>query len=329
MIYDYGPTYYYARSKNSRQKIFYTLIIFFVLTGIAYFTFFKIILSQTNNKAVAGAIIHAAPTAISSPVPSQPPAQNTKLAAVVENALLNTKGNYGIVILNLNTNEFYLRNEHRQFTAASLYKLWVMAAALEQIDNNSLSQDQILTADIDSLYEKFNVASPSAKSSISISVQKAIEKMITISDNTTALLLSSKIKLSNIKNFLDKNAFVCSKLGTVEKEPITCAYDIAMFYKKIYHGELVNSQTSAYMIELLKKQRLNGKLPKYLPDGITIAHKTGELGSFTHDAGIVYTDSGEYLIVVLSESDPQSRLMAEDRIARVSKAVYKYFTSAN
>ncbi len=77
------------------------------------------------------------------------------------------------------------------------------------------------------------------------------------------------------------------------------------------------------MLVLLKKQRLNEKIPKYIPEGIAIAHKTGELDLFSHDAGIVYTPKDTYIIVVLSEND--FRTEANEQIANISKNVYNYF----
>jgi hypothetical protein len=46
--------------------------------------------------------------------------------------------------------------------------------------------------------------------------------------------------------------------------------------------------------------------------------------TFTHDAGIVYTPKGDYIIVILSEADTPSD--AEDEIGQLSEAVYEYFT---
>ena len=42
------------------------------------------------------------------------------------------------------------------------------------------------------------------------------------------------------------------------------------------------------MLDILKKQRLNGKIPVLLPPGTAVAHKTGEDAGITHDVGIVY-----------------------------------------
>lgn len=123
---------------------------------------------------------------------------------------------------------------------------------------------------------------------------------------------------------LERNGLGESSVGTDGSIPITTASDIALFLEKLYNGQVINRQYSDEMLAILKNQKLNNKLPKYLPNTIQIAHKTGELGDFTHDGGIVYTPKGDYIIIILSKSDYPPG--AEDRIAQVSKAVYTYFT---
>lgn len=77
------------------------------------------------------------------------------------------------------------------------------------------------------------------------------------------------------------------------------------------------------MLTLLKNQKLNNKLPKHLPTKTVIAHKTGEIDLFTHDAGIVFSPHGDYIIVVMSETEfPPA---ADARIANISKSVFEYF----
>lgn len=77
------------------------------------------------------------------------------------------------------------------------------------------------------------------------------------------------------------------------------------------------------MIDILKKQTLNEKLPKYLPQGTLIAHKTGEIDYLSHDGGIVFSKKGDYVIVVMTEADSPSGV--EERIAQISKNVFNYF----
>lgn len=245
------------------------------------------------------------------------------LEDVVLRVIIETKGTYGIVIKNLQTGESFSRSEHRIFEAGSLYKIWVLATAFNQIEKGQLKEDAILSQKVSELNKKFNISSDSAEMRegvISLTVGQAMQQMITISHNYAALLLSEKVKISNVTKFLSGNKFKDSNVG---EPPKTTAGDIALFLEKLYRGELVNEENTRKMLDLLKKQQLNDGLPRYLPNGIEVAHKTGDIGWFKHDAGIVFSPFGDYIIVVMSESD--SPLGVQERIAEVSKAVYEYF----
>lgn len=249
------------------------------------------------------------------------------LQEVVASALEGSKGTYGIAIKNLKTQESYYLNEHKVFESASLYKLWIMAEAFEQIQNGKLSEDELLSEDVLVLNEEFNIDPNYAEMTngeISLTVKNAINQMITISHNYSALLLTERIKISNVGNFLKKQGFTESKIGG---SPQTTPYDIALFFEKLYKGQLANKENTQKMIDVLKKQALNDKLPKYLPKGTLIAHKTGEIDFLSHDGGIVFTKKGDYIIVVMSESAFPSG--AEERIAGISKKVYEYFGRKN
>jgi beta-lactamase class A len=98
---------------------------------------------------------------------------------------------------------------------------------------------------------------------------------------------------------------------------------MAIFFEKLYRGELNDAPHSIEMIQLLKRQNLNNIIPKYLPEGIEIAHKTGQIYSVAHDAGIIFSIKGDYIFVGMSDSNFYPD--AEERIARVSESVYNYF----
>lgn len=246
------------------------------------------------------------------------------LAEVVDKSLEDTKGTYSVYIKNLKTNEEYKKNENQKFESGSLYKLWVMATVFSQISDGILKEDQVLSQKIATLNSKFDIASDAAElkdGTITQTVKVALEQMITISHNYSSLLLTEKVKIGSIEKFLTKNGLTQSNTG---QPPKTTALDTGSFLEKLYRGEIVNPEYSKQMIELLKRQKLNDGLPKYLPkESITVGHKTGEIGWFKHDAGIVFTPKGDYIIVVLSESS--SPTGAQERIASLSKTVYEYF----
>ena len=252
--------------------------------------------------------------------------QNHSLKKVVDKSMEGASGNYSLVVKNLKDNESYQTLEHKEFDAGSLYKLWIMAEAFDQIQKGELEESEVLSSSIANLNNKFNISSESAElteGGITLSVKDALKQMITISHNYAALLLTERIRLSKVATFLKDNGFEESSVGINGQSPTTTASDITKFFEKLYKSELANQENSQKMIELLKAQTLNNKLPKYLPEEVSIAHKTGEIDYFSHDGGIVFNPKGDYIIVVLSESDYPPG--AEERIGQISKAVYQYF----
>lgn len=233
--------------------------------------------------------------------------------------------NYGIVVKNLKTGETFTNSENKTFLSASLYKIWVMAATFQQISNGKMSENEELKGSLDELNVKLEIATQSAeptpeKKEVTYNLGEAIDVMITVSDNYAALLVASRSGEQSIFNFLKTYGLENS---SYKQPPKTTAIDVANLLEKIYKGEVVNKQYSQRMIEILKKQKLNDRIPKYLPTYTEVAHKTGELGYFKHDAGIVFSNKGDYIIVVLSETEDSAS--SAEKIANFSKDIYEYF----
>lgn len=242
-------------------------------------------------------------------------------------ALRGATGEYSVVVEDLKNGRKEVLYGDKVYKVGSLYKLWVMATAFEQIQQGTLSKDEILSEDVNVLNKDFNIDPESAElteGAITLTVKDALKQMIDISHNYAALLLTKRIKLSNVARFLEKNGFKNSSVGGNGDSPMSTADDIALFFEKLYKNELNNAQYTGEMLDLLKAQKLNDKLPKLLPKGTIIAHKTGEIDYLSHDGGIVYTKNRDYIIVVLSESNYPPG--AEERIAQISKSVFDYFT---
>jgi beta-lactamase class A len=176
---------------------------------------------------------------------------------------------------------------------------------------------------VEDLNKEFSIATDDAElteGTMTFPVSQALNQLITISHNYAALLLSDKIGLSNVQTLIHENGLTSS---TVVAPPRTTAHDIVLFYEKLYDGQLIDRNYSNQMLDLLKKQTLNDRIPAELPEGTVVAHKTGELDGYKHDAGIVYGPKGEYIIVMMSNTqDPQ---IAVQKMADLSKQVYDYF----
>jgi beta-lactamase class A len=307
--------------------IFCFIILATIIEGLVLFSG---VIDKNEKKEMIHPIVvittyASTPASTPTTIQTTPKKENEELKKAVEKVLNRSDDKYGIVINNLKTGQEYVMNGDREFNPASLYKLWVMATAYKQIQKGLLDKNEVLSQDIDFLNSEFDIDPTLAElteGGVSMTVKEALERMITQSDNYAALLLSDKLQLSSVSKFLIDNNLMNSKLG---EPPVSTPNDIALFLRKLYKGDIADRDTSNEMIELLKNQQLNNKLPKLLEKETVIAHKTGELESFSHDAGIVYSDNGDYIIVIMSETDNRNR--ANDTIAQISKEVYDYFNN--
>ncbi|MBI2040411.1 serine hydrolase [Candidatus Microgenomates bacterium] len=248
------------------------------------------------------------------------------LRMAVEDSLQNSRGRFGIFIKNLQTEETYTLNENQTFDAGSLYKLWVMGTVFKKIQAGEIEGDEIIEADVGDLNRRFGISEEDAElkeGSIDYTIKEALEQMITISHNYAAFMLTLKVGNEALEDFLKEYGFNSSSFGP----PKTTASDIGKFFEKLYMGEIVDVESSKEMLEILSRQKINDRIPKYLPEGTRVAHKTGDIEFSEHDGGIVSTDppagGGDYIIVVLSQTD--SAPTATEDIAKISKAVYDYF----
>jgi beta-lactamase class A len=103
------------------------------------------------------------------------------------------------------------------------------------------------------------------------------------------------------------------------------ARDMGRLFEKMAKGELVSKKASDLMIELLKKQQVNNRFPRYLR-GITVAHKTGDGQPWVaNDAGILWVKDQPIVLVVLTEHDRMATAVLHDAIARVAALVARHY----
>ena len=308
--------FFYQRLLISKKNIFIKLLPIFILSIIILFLYF--FPKSENEEAVISPIKEFVEKTV------QTATKTSGLEDVVKQELENEDGVYAVAIKNLKTNESYYYNENRKFTSASLYKLWYMAEVFRQVESGKLSMDQTLSRSAEEINRIFDIDDEYAEITegyVTYTVEKAIDKMITISDNYAAHLLGVTVGVSNVKETMSNYGLNDSRIDV--SPPHTTAKDIIKYYQLLYDGKLISKSASNQMLEILKRQTWNDRLPKYLPDNVIVAHKTGELGAVKHDAGIVYGQTGDYIIVLLSETNNQTT--AAEIEAKISEKVWKYF----
>jgi beta-lactamase class A len=91
-------------------------------------------------------------------------------------------------------------------------------------------------------------------------------------------------------------------------------------------GKAFSPALSRRMMDILHGQEFNQGIPARLPKAARVAHKTGEISTVAHDAGVVYLPKRKpYALVVLTEWDPSASGRSRT-IAAISHAIYEQLT---
>jgi beta-lactamase class A len=91
-------------------------------------------------------------------------------------------------------------------------------------------------------------------------------------------------------------------------------------------GKAFSPALSRRMMDILHGQEFNQGIPARLPKGARVAHKTGEISTVAHDAGVVYLPKRKpYVLVILTEWDPASSGRSRT-IAAISHTIYEFLT---
>lgn len=286
---------------------------------------------------------------------------DSPLAGAVKEAMKNSgikeNGVYAIYVEDLTSGGKYGINESLSFPTASLYKLILMAAVLKEVEAGDLKMEDSVSGTKTHLSEVFggeDFGYADAPENIAYTVDQALTRVGSISDNFAAIMLTEKLRRLRVsRSEENERSFSSNKLliqmtkdldmintdFTSSEGPITTALDVGNYFKRLYKGEVVSKTASEKIINYLAKSKINNRIPAKLPDGVKVVHKTGELARIRHDAGIVYCckqetppqgteaplESKPYVIVLLSK-DLKYEDSGIESLAGISKEIYNYFS---
>ncbi len=243
------------------------------------------------------------------------------------------KGEAGIVIKDLETGWEFSYEKTKLFPSASLAKIPIMAACFWAADQGRIKLDRNIALKSSDKLTGSGVLKD-MPAGTTFSVERLIGLMIYDSDNTATNIVTNLLGIdylnSTFRAFGLKNTDLSRKIADYHSrdkgiENYTTAEDMALLLDKIYRRSLGNKSVSDQCISMLKLTRLNDRIPKYLPVDITIAHKTGLEKEVCHDAGIVFTRKGDFIVVVLTKHGNSNSTPSKELIAKISLYAYKYF----
>ncbi|MBI3978594.1 MAG: serine hydrolase [Chloroflexi bacterium] len=241
------------------------------------------------------------------------------LQVLLETQTASLPGTWGIVVHHWGTGETVAINADRVFPAASLFKLAVMSRAYVDAQNGDLDWNEKLTfTEQDRAIDPENMEWVLGSTVRSID---AVAEMIIQSSNSATAILLRRIGADRVNELTASYGLRHTRIA---RPPTTTPAEILALLERIANGGVVDQQSSDEMIGFLKRQLRNDRIPKHLPQGVEVAHKTGELPGVRHDAGIVYAPSGAYVVILMVEDAPDGEIAAEQQ-ADLSRLIYDYF----
>ena len=208
----------------------------------------------------------------------------------IEERIRDLPGHIGVYALDTASGEAYAHQADDPIEAASVIKLPVMVEAFRQFEAGVLDPEDKLPSCGALSYMHDGLA---------VTLLDLVTLMIILSDNTATNLLIDRLGMPSINATVDRLGLHGTRLNRKLFMPelarqgiknYVTARDMSMLLHGLMEGRIVSESASERMLEILKMQRLNGKMPFFLHDkGIACAHKTGEDDGVTHDVGVIFT----------------------------------------
>jgi len=257
-----------------------------------------------------------------------------RLKKGLESKVGRFKGKVGLVIEDLNTGWVISFNEDTLIPSASLVKIPVMLSCFYAQQEGKINlKDSISLKSFQRVSgSKALVSSPIGSRFI---IAELFDPMITLSDNAAANALIDLLGFDDLNMYFKKmglkNTNIARNMMDFEsrrngQENYTTASDMAYILEKLYRGQFLSREISERCLILLGQQKINDRIPRNLPkEGVLAAHKTGLERHICHDAGIVYTRKGNFLICVLVKHENKFAKPAKKLISEIALSTYNYY----
>jgi len=250
------------------------------------------------------------------------------LAAVVEPIVAGYDGLIGVSARDMAGGRTYDLNEGEQFPAASVIKLAILLEVFAQAEEGRLQLDEQLPV-VESEAVGGSGILKELRDGHPFTLEELARLMIVISDNVASNMLIDRVTPAAINARLASLGMTRSQLGRKffdygardrGLDNWANPADLAEMMLLLERRALVSPAASEAMLAILLRQQVSNKIPRLLPSGTKVAHKTGTISTASHDAGIVYAPSGPIALAVLTRD--LTELQAEAAISRIARGVY-------
>ncbi len=219
-------------------------------------------------------------------------------------------------------------NEKEEFELASLLKVPIAMAAIDQIQSGKINASTLLTLNkshLDPYYGELWQEGPGYK----LTLEKAIEIMLTKSDNTAAGGISDALPTGSTEKIFDLLDIPKVQKGAAL---VVTPKNYSSILRSLYLSSILQVSDSNDLLYTLTRTDFHDRIANGIPQTVKVAHKIGihtepdMTKSIFTDCGIIYVPKRPYILCVMVESDEAKALQY---MADISRIIYTYVTSTN
>lgn len=239
----------------------------------------------------------------------------------------------------------------RWFHAASTIKVAVLASLFRVVEEGGLALDSRVhvrnrfLSVVDGEPYRITIARDAnskvhAATGKTMKVAELAHHMIVTSSNLATNLLLDLIGIETARRALDDldiegvrlvRGLEDDKAFDAGISNLVTANGLLSLFRMMQEERKLSAHSAQEMLSILNQQEFNSGIPAGLPgsmrDAARIAHKTGEISTVAHDAGLVSLPRRKpYALVILTEWARDNSNGRQETVARLSRAIYQNLT---
>lgn len=290
------------------------------------------------------ALLAATVVSLVLPVPAH--AQLARLKPALEERIARQKGTVGLAIIDLASGETLSIRGDEPVSTASVIKLPILVELFHQVEHGPLDLSDPVTM-VAADQRPGSGVLQFLSTPHQLTIRDAATLMIILSDNSATNLIIDKVGIRNVNARMDSLGLKDTRLHakvflgtstTIDTAAtrkwgfgVTTPNEMAHLLAKLHRGQVVSDTASKTMIGMLRNNFDYSEIPRHLPPGVSVAHKTGALNAARHDCGIVYSKQRDYVLCVFTtdNTDQSWRLDNEGRvtIADLARVTHEFMTA--
>jgi beta-lactamase class A len=253
------------------------------------------------------------------------------------------EGVVGISVRNLANGESLSIRGEEKFPSASLIKVSVLVALLDEVRRGTIALDDPIT-----MIARDQVGGSGVlqhlHSGLGLTVLDAARLMIILSDNTATNLLLDKVPMRAVWARMDSlglpatrihsKTFLRSTSVAMDSSVryglgVTTPDETVRLFALLHEGRAVSPEMDSVALGILRSNEDWTKLARWLPEGATAAHKSGEVDQSRSDCGILYGPDAPVAVCVMTRENRDTSYAVDNPanllIARIGAAVYRHY----